>query len=417
MRFRLLPPLAVLLVVVAAFVVVTVARPARELTLVFDEVLGLVEGAEVHAGGVRVGEVEEIRLGRDGFPRVQVELDNDLDLRRGGRARLSAFSAAALERRYIALERGSGPSLRDAAVLGREATEGPVEVDAALSTLDPGTRRDVRLLLGRADMTLRERGPALDRTLAHSAEALGEAANLIGDVTRDGQALRTVVTDGRRVSAPLAARREALGEAVEGLGTTLATTADREREVAATLDRLPSTLRSTRSALARVEGATPELSALVRAARPGARELVPTARVLRPTLEATRPALAEGRRLVASAPNDIRPIDALLAEVRPLLPLTRSVLDRGNPMLDQGRVRTPDITGFVTGWADAMSNFDANGHALRSAGVFAEPPRNRIGPSEAEGGRLVRPFTRTPGVLEDEPWRNFRDSFVGGDGR
>ena len=417
MRSRLLPPLALLLVVVGAVLVVTVVRPARELTLVFDEVLGLAEGAEVHAGGVRVGEVEEIRLGRDGLPRVRIAVEEDLDLRRGGRARLSAYSAAAEERRYIALERGSGPSLRDGAVLGREATDGPVEVDAALSTLDPSTRRDVRLLLGRADMTLRERGPALDRTLAHSAEALGEAANLIGDVTRDGQALRTVVTEGRRVSRPLAARRQALGEAVEGLGTTLATTAGREREVAATLDRLPSTLRSTRGALARVERATPELSALVRAARPGARELVPTARALRPTLDAARPALAQGRRLVAEAPADLRPLDALLAEVRPLLPLTRSILDRGNPMLDQARARTPDTTGFLTGWADAMSNFDANGHALRTGGVFAEPPRNRIGASEGSGGRLVRPFTRTPGVLEDEPWRDFRESFVGSDGR
>ena len=83
-------------------------------------------------------------------------------------------------------------------------------------------------------------------------------------------------------------------------------------------------------------------------------------------------------------------------------------------MLDELRVRTPEVAGFVTNWADAASSYDANGHGLRTAEVFVEPPRRAVGPSEARAGRLVSPFTRTPGVLEGEPWRTYRESFVAG---
>jgi phospholipid/cholesterol/gamma-HCH transport system substrate-binding protein len=411
---RLVAPAAVLLVALATVALVAAFRPTRDLTLVFDEVLGLSEGAEVRVGGEPVGHVEDVRLGRDGFPRVRVALDDDVPVRTGARATLSLYAAASKELRYIVLEPGTGAALRDGAVLGRAATDAPVEADAALSTLGPRTRRDVRLLLDRTDRTLAGRGPALDTTLARGARALSETAALIGSVTRDGEALRSLVQDGGRVTGALADNREALGGTVEGLGRTLATTAAREGELKAMLDQLPVTLQAARGALGKVEEATPELTRLATAARPGARELLPTAGLLRPTLRAAAPALRESRRTVGAAPADLRPLGRLLREVRPVLGPARSALARGNPMLDELRVRTPEVAGFVTNWADAASSYDANGHGLRTAEVFVEPPRRAVGPSEARAGRLVSPFTRTPGVLEGEPWRTYRESFVAG---
>ena len=414
MSARLLAPAAVLLVALLAVVLVAALRPVRHATLVFDEVLGLAEGAEVRVGGRPVGQVDEIVLGPEGFPHVRVALDDDVPLRAGARATLTPYSAAAKELRYIALEPGAGSLLGDAPVLGRTATDGPVEGDAALSTLGPTTRRDLRLLLDRTDATLRRRGPALDKTLARSARALDETAALVGAVTQDGMALRSLVRDARRVTGALAEHREALGGAVEGLGRTLGVTAGRRRELSATLAELPGTLRTARAALGSVEEASPELTRLARDARPGARELLPTARAVRPTLVSARPALRESRRLVAAAPADLRPLDALLREVAPALTPARSALERANPMLDELRVRTPEVGGFLTNWADAASSYDAHGHALRTAQVFADPPRRPVGPSQARAGRLVPPFTRTPGVLEGEPWRSYRESFVAG---
>jgi phospholipid/cholesterol/gamma-HCH transport system substrate-binding protein len=414
MKVRLIAPLAVLMTALAAVVLVAELRSSRHVTLVFDEVLGLAEGAEVRVGGRPAGEVEEVSLGGSGLPHVRVVLHDDVLLHAGARATLTPYSAAAKELRYIALEPGAGPPLRDGAMLGRAATDGPVEADAALSTLGPTTRRDLRLLLDRTDATLRRRGPALDRTLARSARALDETAALVGAVTQDGVALRSLVRDGRRVTGALAEHRAALGGAVEGLGRTLGVTAGRQRELSATLAELPGTLRAARGALGSVDDASPELTRLARDARPGSRELLPTARALRPTLRAAGPALRESRRLVGAAPADLRPLDALLGEVRTVIAPTRSALARANPMLDELRVRTPEVGGFATNWADAASSFDANGHGLRTAQVFAEPPRRPVRPSQARPGRLVPPFTRTPGVLEGEPWRSYRESFVGG---
>src|SRR5215210_3412333 len=51
MNSRLVAPLAVLMTALVALVLVTELRSSRHVTLMFDEVLGLAEGAEVRVGG------------------------------------------------------------------------------------------------------------------------------------------------------------------------------------------------------------------------------------------------------------------------------------------------------------------------------------------------------------------------------
>ena len=44
---------------------------------------------------------------------------------------------------------------------------------------------------------------------------------------------------------------------------------------------------------------------------------------------------------------------------------------------------------------------------------FARHPE-LIGPSDSGPGSVVRPFDRTPGSLEGEPWTDYWKSFIGG---
>ncbi len=148
-------------------------------------------------------------------------------------------------------------------------------------------------------------------------------------------------------------------------------------------------------------------------ARPAVRALIPFSGQLRTTLDAAGPTLVQARELVRSAPADLRALRPLLRTATPVLTQLAPVLAAGNPMLDQARTRLPDVFSFFANWADFTSDYDANGHAARIGLVFAPPPLNSRGSSDTQPGHLVKPFTRTPGVLEGEPWKAFEDSFVG----
>ena len=61
--------------------------------------------------------------------------------------------------------------------------------------------------------------------------------------------------------------------------------------------------------------------------------------------------------------------------------------------------------------------YDANGHGARVGIVLPPAATTVLDPSGSGAGQLRAPYLRTPGALEGEPWKNFADSFVAGDGR
>jgi phospholipid/cholesterol/gamma-HCH transport system substrate-binding protein len=382
---------------------------------VFDQVPGLVQGAEVRAGGIQVGTVERIRL-VDDLPHVTLRLQPGYRLRRGATADLRLASLAGEANRFVAVGAGGGPLLRDGATLGVARTDQPVEVDQVLSTLDPATRRDVRGVLRGLAASLRGRGDDVALALRRSARALRGTADALGEVDADGGALRTLVRTSARLTAVLDGDTGAAPAAAESLARLLGTTAARQEALAAAVRALPAGLRAPRRALARLHASTGDLRALVAALGPGARALRAQAPRLRGLLVAARPVLADARGLTATAPSGLRRLGALLPTARRLLPRLGSALGQANPMLDDTRVRTPDFFSFFANWADFTSDYDANGHAARVGLVFPPAPLNQVGGDANGAGHLTAPFLRTPGAVNGEPWRDYRDSFVGSAG-
>jgi ABC-type transporter Mla subunit MlaD len=259
----------------------------------------------------------------------------------------------------------------------------------------------------------RGRGPELERTLRHSAEALDETAALANEVAADGAALRTLVADGRRVVGALAEDPAELQALTDELVPVLETTARRESELTRSLELLAPGLRSGRRALTELDASVPYARRLVRAARPAVSELVPTSRELRPTLAEARPTLSDLNAFAHTAPDDLRAVRPLLKELPPLAETLDSVLGQLNPALDQIRVRTPELTSFLQLAADLTANYDYVGHGGRVSLILGRQPRQLIGPSDDGSGCVRRPFDRTPGVLEGDPWTDYEDSFVG----
>ncbi len=412
---RSVPPLALALGLIAIVAVLLGSQSGQyHVSAIFDQVNGLVSGADVEVAGTKVGSVDAITLGADGLPHVRLAIDNDYRLRRGATANIRNSSVAGEVDRFVSLQAGSGPVLADGSTLGLAQTDQPVEIDQVLATLDPRTAANVRAVLLGLDVSTRGRGGDIAATLVHSAAALGNTAGLLREVTSDGQALRTLVHQGSLVVQALARDPSRLGATVDTLAGLLHTTAARQAELASTAQLLAPGLQAPRLALARLDASITTLDAFVRAARPGVRELIPFSLALRPSLEAAPPALSELNALISRSPPDLRALAALLHALAPALRVLAPVLSSANPIVDQLRVRLPDLFSFFSNWADFTSNYDANGHGARVGLVFAPAPLNPLGPHDNRAGSLRPPFVRDPGVLEGQPWTDYRKSFIGG---
>jgi phospholipid/cholesterol/gamma-HCH transport system substrate-binding protein len=410
---------AIVIAVLGVAIIVTRPRGAYEVNAIFDSTRGLIEGGDVTAGFQRVGTVDNITLGKDdGLPHVRMKIDGDYVLHQGAFADIRLTSNVGAVNRVVDLKQGdpSAPRLSDGATLGPSSTDEPVDVDLAVSTLDPKTRRAAAALLAGLDEATRGRGGDIDRLLRHSSAALNETANVLGELSTDRLALRSVVANTRTVVGALAEDPNALGSAAERVATLLRVAGRRQDEVRRVARSIGPATAYGRRALENLDRSIPDLRELVRGARPLVARLAPVAESLPGTVKPLRGALAEARKLVEAGPaNSRRLLPAVQASV-PLLEALEPSLRGLNPVLDYGRVRAPEAVGFFGLFGDALSNFDVNGHVVRYIPRLIQLPPNQtlLGPSETGPGSLARPFDRTPGALEGDPWNDYGSSFIGG---
>ena len=197
---------------------------------------------------------------------------------------------------------------------------------------------------------------------------------------------------------------------------TLSTAARRQAELARATQAIGPSLHQGREVLAHIDASIPDLRALLTSARPAVAQLAPTARVLVPAFDALQPLLDQARKLIDEAPAELRALRPALTAVERLLPTLGPILTRFGPFLDQLRARAPEVVDFFTLGGDATADYDANGNMVRSSAILIQNARhkNEVGPSSDAAGLVKRPFDRTPGSLEGDPWRNYWRSFIAG---
>jgi ABC-type transporter Mla subunit MlaD len=412
---RVVATAALLIAVAAAAVLLWPAGGGRyHVTAVFEQAQGIVAGNNVWAGGAIVGEIDEVRLGADGLPRVRMAVDRDYALRAGARADLRLLSNSGELNRIVVLTAGKGPRLRDGATIASRQTDQPVELDAVLGTFAPRMRADVRAVLARLDDSTRGLDEAFDAALHDSAGALSETTALLRATTADGAALRTVVGRGATAATAFARNRDAMGVAVDELEHLFAATAPRAAQLRAAVRALPQGLRGPRRALEELRSTVAPLRRLVDAAAPATPALVPTSRVLDDALGAATPTLALLARTARAAPPQLRALGTLLGRVEPAIRTLTPALTDGLGALDVARVYTPEITAFLANWSGMSASFDASGSAIRILPAGQMPPNEEISPDRWGPGYIPPPFLRTPGSLVNEPWTDFRSSYLSG---
>lgn len=416
-RSRLIVPgiLGVIVLIVGTLILLPGAGPSgQQITVRFDSSTGLIKGAEVRAGAVRVGTVEEVTLGADDKPEVTLRLEDDYVVHEGATADLRMLSQAGQLNRYVEMTSGSGRVLGDGAVLDLDSTDQPVDLDDALSTLTPEVRADVRSIVASLDRGLTGHGDDLSRALDHSDRALRETNELVADLAADGPALRRLVRESSALVSELAEDPQSLQAAADRLAGTLAVTARRQQELGQTVDGLGPGLRGARRALDELNATTPQLRALAKDAGPAAREIRRQAPTVRRLLEVAPEALEGAQDLTETAPAQLEAMLPLLREARPVVEQLPNALRQFAPVLDEMRARAPDALGWLPLLGDSLSNYDVNGHAARFMFIAEPAPDTKVGPTEQKPGKLAAPYDRVPGLAGGQPWLDFEKSFVGG---
>jgi phospholipid/cholesterol/gamma-HCH transport system substrate-binding protein len=406
----------VVVALVAALAAVVVALGSSgasyRVTAVFQQAYGVIPGTRVLAGGVQVGEVRSIGLGRDGLPRVAMGIDDGYELRRGASAAIELLSNSGEVNRYIALRNGTGALLADGAVLPPSQTGVPVEIDQVLSTLDPATRSELGGVLASLDSSSQGLADAFRATLHHSQAAFTAVASDLGQVTQDGEALRTLVSQSAALTTTLASSRSSLAATVDQLSGLSAATGRREAALAIGVARLPAGLRSIRTSLDTLRAAVPSLDVFVRAAVPATAQLLPTLDELGPTLQVAKPALRQATQLVEQAPAQLHALRPLLVAGTPVLVRLTATARTLLVMLDYLRVYTPEVAGIISNWASMLGDYDRNGHVTRILATLVPPPNVAQPLDSIAPGLIPAPFTRAPGALDGTPWTNYQDSFL-----
>ncbi|MEU6486890.1 MCE family protein [Streptomyces sp. NPDC046887] len=217
----------------------TVAYTAR-----FTDVTGLTEGDGVRVAGVKVGQVDSIRVADRRIAEVRFTVQK-------GRA-LPATTTASVKylnmvgQRYIALDRGPGPvgrTLPPGAVIPLERTSPALDLTQLFNGFQPLfeglSAKEVNSLAGSIVQVLQGEGGTVDALLEHVGsltttvaakdrvigEVIGNLTTVLKTVNDREEGFDQLVTTLQQLVSGFAEDRKPLGETVAALGSLAGTTA------------------------------------------------------------------------------------------------------------------------------------------------------------------------------------------------
>jgi phospholipid/cholesterol/gamma-HCH transport system substrate-binding protein len=347
-----------------------------EVTAMFADASPLVVGNVVKAAGVNVGKVTDIDL--DGnLARVRMELDPAvLPLHQDLTATITTQDL--LGERFIKLDPGSPdqPALRSPIVISETQTNRVVDLQDVLNSLDTPASTALASLLTETGEGLRGQGANARKAIAALQPAMTQVNGLAKVLDGQNALLTRLVDNAAPVAAALAnGQGQNLDRLVGSATDTLAIVAANREALRQSLDQLPGTIASARSALAELAGV----------ADPATRTL----RSLRPITDDLNDITGELQRFADAA-------DPALASLPPVLAKAEALIDQAGPLVRALRPAAADLVGvsasartlseralsshlgslleFVKGWSMATSDYDAISHYFKAIVPLSPQP-------------------------------------------
>ena len=283
------------------------------------------QGQTVRVSGVRVGDLTKVDL-KDGHAVVTMALDPQYKDLVHTDAKALLRPKTGLKDMFVELQPGSpkAPLAKRGWTLPISNTLPDVNPDEFLSSLDSDTRDYLTLLIGGAGEGLKGRGTDLREVFKRFEPTHRDLAAVSGKVAERQQNLRHLVHSLRVLNDTLASKGPQLASLIDSSSAVFRSFASEDKNITASIQRLPPTLRQTTVTLGKVER-------FAKILRPAARDLTPTFAAMNRANKAVQPFAKEAAPIVQ---NQIRPF------VRDSRPVVRTLKQPANDLATS----TPQLT-------------------------------------------------------------------------
>lgn len=285
------------------------------------------QGQTVEVAGVKIGLISSVEL-RDGKALVGLDIEPrfaDLIHVEGTSALLRPRTG--LKDMFLQIDPGDpdSPVADDGFTIPARSTLTDVDLEEFLARLDTDTREHLQLLIGGAARGLEGRSMDLSELFRRFGPTARDLRRVNAAVAAEREGLRDAINGLALLTSELAGKDEELAELVDTSAGVFEAFASEDAALSETVDRLPGALRATTSALGDV--------------RTFADELGPAADALRPTFDA----LDRANRVVTPVARRLTPVIA--DEVRPFVRTARPLVSDLRTASRGLAASLPDLTG------------------------------------------------------------------------
>jgi len=246
------------------------------------------QGQTVRVAGVKIGSIGAVEV-EDGIAVVDMEIDKPYEglIREDATALLRPKTA--LKDMFLEVEPGQGAKLGEGDRIPVANTAPDIDPDEVFSALDADTRDYLKLLISSGGKGLDGRGEDLRKTFRRLEPLHRDLDRLNSAVAVRRASLKRLVHDYSEIVDELGGKDEELTQLVTASNQVFSALAEEDTNVAATVRKLPGTLRQTGLTLTKVEALGDRLGPALNALRPPFRRLDETNTAVRPFVREAAP--------------------------------------------------------------------------------------------------------------------------------
>jgi len=383
-------------VIVVAFLMFG-GGPGYTVTATFENGGQLVKGNFVEVAGRPIGKVQSITLDEHAQARVKMSIGSGFNpLHEGTRAIIRASSLSGIANRYVEIHPGpnSAPTIDDGGEIHADNTTAPVDLDQLFNTLDPKTRKGLQNIIQGGAIQYFGKTAQAGQALRYFSPALSSTSRLTRELLLDRQSFQRFVAETASVVSALDERRPALAALVGNANTTAKAIGDENVALDRAIALLPPTLRRANTTFVNLRATLDDLTVLVNASKPATKDLARFFTQLNALVAESRPTIRDLSVLIRQpGPNndliDLTAKQPKLASIATnTFPHDIAALQKSLPVISYARPYTPDLTGWLTKFAESANPYDANGHYARIQPIF-----NQFQETDTPAGPVLTPLT------------------------
>lgn len=338
------------------------------ITAVMADATPLRSGHIVRAAGVEVGTIDSVVLGDDGAARVAMTVGREvLPLHQD--ATVSLITQDLLGERYLAIESGSvdAPLLAEPFTIPLSQTEA-VDLQDVVNVVDDPTGTALAMMLTTLGEGVGQNPQEVADTIAALEPAMRQTDDLATLLSEQNELLSNLVQTAQPVATAVATERgESLDRLVGSTTQMLSATAENQKEIRESLERLPGTLASAQQTLAEVAQVAEPATRTLAGLRPITDDLTDISAELQRFSDAADPALASLRPVLDTGNEMLDELGPLVQTLKPAGPDLRGVTASYNELADKAlSSRLVDLMEFMKGWSLSTSDYDAVSHYFRA---------------------------------------------------